>query len=70
MLTIMHRFFIVIFVGFLTFFGCGDENPTGPEEASDTISIKSVTPDSGLTPDIATDFVVTVEYELVSTDSG
>ena len=70
MLTKIRWFLIVTLVGLLTFFGCGDENATGSEENSDTISIKSVTPDSGLPPGIVTDFVVIVEYELTSVDSG
>lgn len=70
MLTKIRWFLIVTLVGLLTFFGCGDENATGSEENSDAISIKSVTPDSGLTPGIVTDFVVIVEYELTSVDSG
>ena len=70
MLTKMRWVLIVTLAGLLTFFGCGDKNATGPEENADAISIKSVTPDSGLTPGIVTDFVITVEYELASTDSG
>ena len=70
MLTKMCWFLIVTLFGLSTFLGCGDDNATGPEESSDTISINSVTPDSGLMPGIVTDFVVIVEYELVSADSG
>ena len=36
----------------------------------DSISIKSVTPNSGLVAGIQTDFVVVVEYVLASADSG
>jgi hypothetical protein len=50
--------------------GCGDDNTTSAEKPKDTIVIKSVTPDTGLTPGVATDFVVDVEYELASADSG
>ena len=70
MLIKTRWFLIVTLVGLLTFFGCADKNATGPEENGDAISIKSVAPDSGLTPDIVTDFVVKVEYELSSADSG
>ena len=70
MLTKMRWLLFVTLVGPLTFLGCGDENATGPEENGDDIIIKSITPDSGLTPGIVTDFIVIVEYELTSADSG
>ena len=71
MLAKMRWFLFVTLVGLLTSFGCSDEDTAGPvQENSDTITIKSVTPNSGLSPGIATDFVVIVEYELVSADSG
>jgi hypothetical protein len=70
MLTPLRRFLIVSLIGFLVFSGCQDEKVTGPEESGDSIRIISVTPESGLTPNTVTEFVVSVEYELVSKDSG
>ena len=69
MLAKMRWFLRVILVVLPVFLGCGDENVTGSEE-DDSISITSVTPNSGLTAGIVTDFVVIVEYELVSADSA
>ncbi|MFC2168470.1 hypothetical protein ACFLRW_05740 [Acidobacteriota bacterium] len=66
----MHWILIVILVGSLVFFGCDKKNPTGPEGINDSITIKSVAPDSGLTPGIVTQFIVTIEYVLDSKDSG
>jgi hypothetical protein len=67
----MRWFLMMTFVGLLVFFACSDDDPAGPEhKSSDAITIKSVTPNSGLNPGVATDFVVIVEYELVSADSG
>ncbi len=63
-------FLIVTLVGLFIFSGCKNKNPTGPEGGSDSISIISVTPNSGLTPGILTAFVVNIEYELASVDSG
>jgi hypothetical protein len=61
-------------IGAAVIVGCGDDNGdgnvAGPDPARDSISIKSVTPSSGLTPDVETDFVVVVEYYLESADSG
>ncbi|MCJ7581928.1 MAG: hypothetical protein MUP98_15550 [Candidatus Aminicenantes bacterium] len=68
-MTKMRWFFIVTLVGSLIFVSC-NKNPTGPEVLSDNITIKSVTPNSGLTPGIVTAFVVNIEYELASKDSG
>jgi hypothetical protein len=71
MIAEIRWFLFVTLVGLLTSFGCGDDDPVAPvKKSSDSITIKSVTPNSGLLPGIATDFVVTVEYELVSADSG
>ena len=68
MLFKMSRFLVLALVGILAVTGCN--KATGPEETDDTITIILVTPDSGLNPGQATDFAVTVEYELVSADSG
>ena len=70
MLTKMRLILIGTLIGLLTSFGCGDKKTTGPEEPSDTINIKSVTPDSGLMPGIVTEFDIAVEYKLASADSG
>ena len=61
MLSKMRIFLILSFVGVLAISGCGGDNGTGSDETGDTISIQSVTPDSGLNANIETDFVVTVE---------
>jgi hypothetical protein len=68
----MRSFLVLIFVGalVLAISGCSGDNNTGPDKMDNTISIKLVTPDSGLNADVVTDFVVTVEYELASVDSG
>jgi hypothetical protein len=64
-------FVIVFFAGVLAAWGCGGDDPAGPDTTKDdSISIKSVTPDSGLNAGVATNFVVAVEYELASADSG
>jgi hypothetical protein len=70
MLFEMRSFLVLTFVGVLAISGCGNDNATGPDKKDDTISIKLVTPDSGLKADTETDFVVTVEYVLASADSG
>jgi hypothetical protein len=72
MLPKTRWFHIVTLIGLLTFFGCSDDdpNPTATKKILDAISIKSVTPSSGVTPDIARDFTVIVEFELASVDSG
>lgn len=70
MLSKMRWFLIVIMVGLIVFFRCGEKNSTKPEENGDAISIKSVTPESGIVPGIVTDFVITVDYELASKDSA
>ena len=70
MLSKMMSFLVLTLVGVLAVSGCGGDNGTGSDQMDDTISIQSVTPDSGLDADTETDFVVTVEYELVSSDSG
>jgi hypothetical protein len=66
----MRCIFIVTLVGLMIFFGCKSKSPTGPDGENDSITITSVTPNSGLTPGIVTSFVVNVEYELASVDSG
>ncbi|UCE41330.1 MAG: hypothetical protein JSV17_18175 [Candidatus Aminicenantes bacterium] len=70
MFTKMHWLFTPTLAVLLILFGCKGKNPTGPEEQSDSISINSVTPNSGLTPGIITAFVVNVEYVLASKDTG
>jgi hypothetical protein len=74
MLSKMSSFLVLTFVGVMAISGCGSDNSTGTDNGTDngddTISIESVTPESGLNAGIATDFVVTVEYELASADSG
>jgi hypothetical protein len=70
MLSKLRSVVVLIVLGAVAISGCGDDDPTGPVKISDTISIKSVTPNSGLIADVGTDFVVVVEYQLVSADSG
>jgi len=70
MMTTMRWIVAVTLVGFLIIVGCGDDNSTNAEKPEDTIIITSVTPESGLTPGVITGFVVDVEYELASADSG
>ena len=70
MFTKMSFFLIVILLGLLAFFRCREKNSTEPGENGDAISIKSVTPESGIIPGIVTDFDITVDYELASKDSG
>jgi hypothetical protein len=57
-------------VGVLAVFGCHDDKSTSVKKPVDTIVIRSVKPDSGLDPGVVTNFVVDVEYELASADSG
>lgn len=70
MLSKIRWFLIVIMVGLMVFFRCGEKNSTEPGENGDAITIKSVTPESGIIPGIVTDFDITVDYELASKDSG
>jgi hypothetical protein len=71
MLSKFKGFVVLIALGSVAVLGCGDDDtPTAPEKIPDTISIKSVTPSSGLIGDAPTDFVVVVEYVLASADSG
>ncbi|UCG50536.1 MAG: hypothetical protein JSW58_10025 [Candidatus Latescibacterota bacterium] len=72
MLYKLRSFVVLIVLGALAFWGCGDDNGSGPGkvEVQDSISIKSVTPNSGLVEGIQTDFVVAVAYHLASADSG
>jgi hypothetical protein len=70
MLSKMRSFVVLIVLGAVAISGCGDDNATGPKKIPDSISIKSVTPNSGLVADDETDFVVVVEYQLASADSG
>ena len=70
MLTGVRWIHVVTLVGLLIVIGCGDDKSTSPEKPEDSIVIKAVTPDSGLTPGVVTEFVVNVEYELASADSG
>ncbi len=70
MLSKMRGLLFLTFIGVLAISGCSGDNAGDPDKPADIISIKTVTPDSGLKVDIETDFVVTVEYELVSADSG
>lgn len=67
---LIKLYWFLILIGLLAFFGCGEKNATDSEENGDAISIISVTPNSGLTAGILTDFVINVEYELISADSG
>ena len=68
----IHRFLIAGLIGMLIAFGCKKGTPTDPGETTypDTITIQSITPNSGLFHGIATAFVVNVEFELISSDSG
>ena len=70
MLSKMRYLLVLTFIGILAISGCNGDNGIESDETGDTISIKLVTPDSGLKADIETNFIVNVEYELVSTDSG
>jgi hypothetical protein len=70
----LSRFLVLALVGTLVIAGCSGDGSTGTDNGTDnkddTISIETVTPNSGLTPDVSTDFVVNIEYELASADSG
>ena len=48
MLSGMRRFIVLIILGAVAISGCGDDDVTGPAKIPDSISIKSVTPGSGL----------------------
>jgi len=72
MVTKIYRFLIAGLIGMLIVFGCKKETPTDPGGTTypDTITIISVNPNTGLNAGVATPFVVNVEFELISSDSG
>jgi len=64
--------FLVISIFLLTIMclaGCGG-NPVAPPIEEDFINIISVNPDSGLIDGIDTDFKVSIEYNLYSSNQG
>jgi hypothetical protein len=63
-----HFFLIIGILSSVIFQSCEKENDS--EELEDNIEIISVSPSSGLVDGVDYDFTVTVEYNLVSVNSG